>query len=244
MGKDKLGAPLLLAAAGRSTCASPSMSRDRLSRTVAMQGLLNLGGITSPLTIWRRSSSFAMARRYVLSPQGLVCYGSTWLTTFTHCAPVQISNDYPDLNDQGYFRADNLYKIFGHGAPPPGTYNTPDVIYAMKKGEVGLASCHDWPRCQVTILLACVTMTVAYGRKVGVHVSMQKRRNSNRPYETVKPLAEKLGMDPVMDERTPTKGGVFDNTYLEGEHKAGTFFSALCRCGHSRAATSCVVDRA
>ena len=60
---------------------------------------------------------------------------------------------------------------------------------------------------------------------------MQKERNSNRPFETVEPLAAKssdtpnLGMDPVMDERT-IQGGVFDNTFLEGDHKAGS--SASC----------------
>ena len=48
---------------------------------------------------------------------------------------------------------------------------------------------------------------------------MQKRRNSNRPYETVEPLAKSLGMAAVMDERTSTTGGVFDNTFLEDEHK-------------------------
>ncbi len=66
---------------------------------------------------------------------------------------------------------------------------------------------------------------------------MQKRRSSNRPYETVKPLAEKLDMDPVMDERTPTKGGVFDNTFLEEEHKAG--FTLPVDAPTVIAATSC-----
>lgn len=51
---------------------------------------------------------------------------------------------------------------------------------------------------------------------------MQTLDNSNRPFETVKPLAVELGMDPVMDERTVTNSGVFDNKFREKEHEAGS----------------------
>ena len=48
--------------------------------------------------------------------------------------PPQISDAYPDLNAQGYFRANNLALVFG--APPAGSLNTPDIIYAMQQGHV------------------------------------------------------------------------------------------------------------
>ena len=40
-----------------------------------------------------------------------------------------------NLSDQGVFRANNLYKVFGPGNTPAG-YGTPDVIYAMKAKSV------------------------------------------------------------------------------------------------------------
>ena len=40
------------------------------------------------------------------------------------------------LSSMGRFRADNLWRVFGAGNTPPGAYSTPDVIYAMKAGDV------------------------------------------------------------------------------------------------------------
>lgn len=44
---------------------------------------------------------------------------------------------------------------------------------------------------------------------------------SNRPFETVQPLAKSLGMDPQEGKRTPATGGdkVFDNQYTQKEHE-------------------------
>ena len=40
------------------------------------------------------------------------------------------------LNPTGWFRAANLWQVFGTGETPPGAYSAPDVIYAMKAGDV------------------------------------------------------------------------------------------------------------
>ena len=40
-----------------------------------------------------------------------------------------------NLSNEGQFRADNLFKVFGPGNTPAG-YGTPDIIYAMKAKPV------------------------------------------------------------------------------------------------------------
>ena len=50
---------------------------------------------------------------------------------------------------------------------------------------------------------------------------MLQEEASERPYETVEPLAKRLGMIPQEGERMPKQGGnlVFDNRFEAEEHK-------------------------
>ncbi|CAL8467408.1 g6946 [Coccomyxa elongata] len=91
-----------------------------------------------------------------------------------------VNDDQTILASQGYIRAINLDKVFGRGNTAPGTYNTPDIIYAMNQNKV---------------------------------------TSSRRPFDTVAPLAIKLGMDPVLGERTGDHGdGVFDAQITRDDH--------------------------
>ena len=174
------------------------------------------------------------------------CWCPQWLNKAralgsTQCVPLQISDDYPNLSDQGYYRADNLNRVFGWGNTPPGAFNTPDVIYAQKKGKVGPA----WS-CQCPM---CAGQDPLHARKqscVDTHMDgvspMQKDSSSIRPYETVKPLAEKLlewdkHHDLEMGERTVSHGRVFDNRFRRKKHKVGSCscsdLSTRCRTTHT-----------
>ncbi|BDA42955.1 hypothetical protein COCOBI_03-8480 [Coccomyxa sp. Obi] len=91
-----------------------------------------------------------------------------------------VDDNQTGLSTQGFIRATNLDKVFGRGNTAPGTYNTPDIIYAMKQKKVS---------------------------------------SSRRPFDTVAPLAIKLGMDPVMGDRTGHHGdGVFDAQITRDDH--------------------------
>ena len=69
------------------------------------------------------------------------------------------------LNPMGRFRAANLWEVFGKGNTPEGQYSTPDVIYAMKAGDVRashlcnaqpclqcikICTSRAWPTCLLT----------------------------------------------------------------------------------------------
>lgn len=49
---------------------------------------------------------------------------------------MQTVLDEAGLSLQGRSRAANIPKVFGKGFTAPDTYNTPDIIYAMKQGKV------------------------------------------------------------------------------------------------------------
>ena len=51
----------------------------------------------------------------------------------TNLAVQRLANQ---LSPMGRFRAANLWQVFGTGNTPEGKYSTPDVIYAMKAGDV------------------------------------------------------------------------------------------------------------
>ena len=65
---------------------------------------------------------------------------------------------------------------------------------------------------------------------------MQSSSSSNRPFETVKPLAESMGIEPVMDERNAA--GNFVNKFSKKELKARavclqTCWLQPCTCQHA-----------
>ncbi len=64
---------------------------------------------------------------------------------------------------------------------------------------------------------------------------LQKTDASNRPYETVQPLAVTLGMTPKEGKRSPEKGGVnvFDNRFEVDDHEvsAPAFRPRPVSCG-------------
>lgn len=74
---------------------------------------------------------------------------------------------------------------------------------------------------------------------------LQKSDASNRPFETVKPLAVSLGMEPTQGQRTPEtgSGNVFDNRFDVSAHEVSV--SALQSlgsvCGHPHA--ECALDQ-
>ena len=53
-----------------------------------------------------------------------------------HSPDPEVQKLKDQLNPMGRFRAANLWQVFGTGKSPPGAYSTPDVIYAMKAGDV------------------------------------------------------------------------------------------------------------
>ena len=135
---------------------------------------------------------------------------------------LQIDDDHPDLSPEGDFRANNLHEVFGSGKTTQGAYNTPDVIYAQEQKVGPTYIPHDF--CLGSLVMLVALMGRCKGHSC-LGVRMQTLDNSNRPYETVEPLAHKLGMTPEMHKRTVADGGVFDNTFREKEHKAGS-----CSC--------------
>ena len=76
---------------------------------------------------------------------------------------------------------------------------------------------------------------------------LQKTDASKRPFETVKPLAVKLGMNPVVGEHTTETGGihVFDNRFKVGEHEvsAATLWGLASVMRASASTMSCRVGR-
>ena len=53
-----------------------------------------------------------------------------------HSSDPEVRKLKEQLNPMGRFRAANLWRVFGTGETPAGAYSTPDVIYAMKAGDV------------------------------------------------------------------------------------------------------------
>ena len=58
-----------------------------------------------------------------------------------HSPDPEVQKLKDQLNPMGRFRAANLWQVFGTGKTPADAYSTPNVIYAMKAGDVRASMC-------------------------------------------------------------------------------------------------------